>query len=182
VTGAPGATGPTGATGTAGPTGPAGVAGPAGDTGPIGPAGPTGPSGDTGPSGPAGSTPAAATVATNQLTNSTTYGALATAGPAAIVTPLTGKVLVTITAGVTNTDNGASCFMSFVTSGAGATVVAASDTRSLSAARDRIWHGSATYFVTGLNNVATTFTAVYRTNVNNNECDFSDRSIIVQPF
>ena len=28
----------------------------------------------------------------------------------------------------------------------------------------------------------TTFTAVYRTNTNNNECDFFDRNIIVIPF
>jgi hypothetical protein len=61
-------------------------------------------------------------------------------------------------------------------------VVAASDTQSLSVARNRLWHASATYLVSGLNNVPTTFTSVYRTNVNNNECDFFDRNIIVIPF
>jgi hypothetical protein len=121
-------------------------------------------------------------VATRELRNATAYGALATAGPIATVTPLTGKVLVTLTAGVENFDNGASCFMSFATSGSGATVIAASDAQSLSVARNRLWHGSATYLVSGLNNVPTTFTAVYRTSTNNNECDFFDRNIIVIPF
>jgi hypothetical protein len=91
-------------------------------------------------------------------------------------------VLVTLTSGIENVDNGATCFMSFVTSGAGATVVAASDTRSVAASRDRIWHLSATYLVTGLNNVPTTFTAQHRSSVNNNECDFFDRNIIVVPY
>jgi len=66
---------------------------------------------------------------------------------------------------------------------AGSTPVSATvATNQLSGARDRIWHLSGTYLVTGLNNVATTFTAQYRTDVNNNECDFSDRSIIVTPY
>jgi hypothetical protein len=121
-------------------------------------------------------------VATREPRNAIAYGALATAGPVATVTPLTGKVLVTMTSGIENFDNNASCFMSFATSGAGATVVAASDTQSLSVARDRLWHASATYLVSGLNNVPTTFTALYRTNAVNNECDFFDRNIIVIPF
>ena len=201
--GLPGATGPTGDTGAQGPAGEAGAQGPAGeagaqgpigptgDTGAIGPTGDTGAMGDTGATGPAGlSGSAFGTVATSQSTTSTNYTDLSTVGPTATVTvPDSGKVLVTLTAFMTNNSNNKDGYMSFsvvdvaplpsfsVVSG-----TAASDAMSLHFNDDSLlsFQGSATYVVSGLSAGSHAFTAKYRT-AGGTET-FANRSIIVIPL
>jgi hypothetical protein len=89
--------------------------------------------------------------------------------------------MVFLNAQINPATDGNECAMSFVTSGTGATVVTADDARSVSAARYTV-HSGATYLVTGLNSVATTFTAQYRNASGATACNFADRHMIVIPY
>ena len=187
--GVAGATGAVGATGDTGATGDQGVAGATGDTG------------ATGADGFSGS--ANGTVATAQITTSTNYANLNPAGPppgstfipgipdimppvitnlvavgsprADVTVPSSGNVLVTLTAYMSNSDNGSGC-MSFSVDGAPAT-----DATSLRAGGDNhVFQGSATYVVSGLSPGSHAFDVRYRT-TGHTEL-FANRSIIVIPL
>lgn len=152
-----------------------------GALGPIGPQGTTGATGSTGPTGPTGSgltNLVNSTVATSQTTTSTTYADLATVGPSVTATvPATGKVLVTLTSSLANSNNGVASFMGFVVDAG-----TASDTtalRSTGGAGDTN-QLSATYVVSGLSAGSRTFTAKYR--VASQTGTFANRSIIVVPL
>ena len=111
---------------------------------------------------PSGGFPASATeyVGTNQVTTSTSYTDLATAGPAVTITTGT-KALIIITANQFNdTANGYSD-MSFAVSGA--TTVAASSDRSLvlRASANATLRPSHSVLMTGLTAGSNTFTAKY---------------------
>jgi hypothetical protein len=121
-------------------------------------------------------------VATAESTGSNTYVDLTTGGPAITLdVPASGKVLVSVTAGVTASNNSTTCAMSFATSGAGATVLAASDARAMILLGNSLQQASASFVVTGLNAVSTTFTAKYRVN-GSQTCTFSNRSIWAIPL
>jgi hypothetical protein len=133
--------------------------------------------GATGLPGTAGTT--ADAVATAQTTTSTTYTDLGTVGPAVTVNvPASGKVLVSVTAGMFDSNNSALNFMSFAISGA--TTQAAADTRGLSLLGNTAQQASASFVVTGLNAGSTTFTAKYRTSAGT--ATFQNRSIWVIPL
>jgi hypothetical protein len=85
-----------------------------------------------------------------------------------------------MTAGMTGTNASTSCFMSFATSGAGATVTPAADARALVVAGSTLEQTSASFVVTGLNPVNTTFTAKYRASATT--CTFLNRSIWAIPL
>jgi hypothetical protein len=70
--------------------------------------------------------------------------------------------------------------MSFATSGAGATVTPAADSRALILTNNNLQAASAAYVIAGLNAVATTFTAQYKASANT--CTFSNRSIWAIPL
>ncbi len=106
---------------------------------------------------------------------------MATAGPAVTVTiPASGNALVTVTAGLGNSNNDVATIMSFAISGA--TTRAAADATSLQcrAVSVDVFQISATYFVSGLTAGSNTFTAKYR--VAGNTGTFVNRSIIVVPL
>jgi hypothetical protein len=150
-----------------------------GATGPMGDTGATGPMGDTGATGPAGlSGSASGTVSNSQTTTSSTYTNLATAGPSATVTvPSSGKVLVTLTALMYNSDFDDTGYMSFQVDSE-SIVTATLDARSL--CLNWGFQGSATYVVSGLSEGSHTFTAKYRRTGHTET--FANRSIIVIPL
>ena len=93
--------------------------------------------------------------------------------------------MVILTASISNPWDNSVCSMGFSTSGAGATVLAPIESRSLISSAfsgGRPMRASATYLLSGLNNVATTFTTQYRALNNHQRCDFADRTIVVIPF
>jgi hypothetical protein len=120
-------------------------------------------------------------IATSQTTTSTTYVDLATVGPTiTVAVGASGRVLVSVTAGMTGTNASTSCFMSFATSGTGATVTPAADARALVLAGNILDQTSASFVVSGLNPVNTIFTAKYRASANT--CTFLNRSIWAIPL
>ncbi|MEU7170301.1 hypothetical protein ABZ949_02270 [Micromonospora tulbaghiae] len=134
----------------------------------------------TGANAGAARTPASATVATNESTNSTTYTNLVTAGPQVVSTTGT-SALCFWQAQMGNSTSGSNAFMSVAVSGA--STVAASDTFSSryqsygSNARHR---SAAAHLFTGLTAGSNTFTAQYR--VDGGSGAFIDRSLIVIPL
>jgi hypothetical protein len=118
-------------------------------------------------------------VATAETTTSTTYTDLATPGPAVTVTvPASGKVLVSVTSGMKNSNASNPTFMSFAVSGA--TTQAATDTRALSLLGNNFQQASASFVLTGLTPGSTTFTAKYRTD--GGTATFQNRSIWAIPL
>jgi hypothetical protein len=104
-----------------------------------------------------------AVVPATESTVSTTYTTLATPGPAVTVTvPASGRVLVSVTAGIKGSQGGGLGYMSFVMSGANTS--SGSDTTALNLLGNDFQKASASFVLTGLNPGGTTFTAVYRTN------------------
>jgi hypothetical protein len=121
-------------------------------------------------------------VVTAESTSSATYVDLTTPGPSISVTvPASGKVLVSVTSGVTAGNGSTSCAMSFATSGTGATATSAADARAVILLGNSLQAASATYVVTGLNPVSTTFTAKYEAK-GSSSCTFSNRSIWAIPL
>lgn len=121
-----------------------------------------------------------AVVATAQTRSSTSYGDLATVGPAVTVTTGT-TALVWITSGLENSVSGAGSYVSFGVTGA--TTVNANDQWAVYVsgqdAASNVRRGSARR-ITGLAAGSNTFTAKYR--VSSGIGTFSDREIIVMPF
>lgn len=122
-------------------------------------------------------------VATSETTTSTTYTDLTTPGPAVTVTPgASGMVMVLLYGQFGASNVGNIPFMSFAASGGN--TQAASDGMALSV---QIASGAglgasagATFLLTGLNSVSTTFTAKYRVTANTG--NFSNRRITVIPL
>jgi collagen triple helix repeat protein len=180
ATGVRGPTGPPGATGARGPTG-AGARGPTGIQGPPGPRGPTGAQGLRGATGPAGTagTVAAPAIPTAESTTSITYANLATVGPAVTVdVPASGRVLISVTAGIQTTTGSALGYMSFAMSGTNTST--GSDATALNLLGNNFQKASATFVLTGLTPGSTTFTAVYRTTAGT--ATFQNRSIWLIPL
>jgi hypothetical protein len=124
-------------------------------------------------------TPQGAAVATQQSTASTSYTALATAGPA--VTLVTGtKALVTITATIdrNSTAGNVQVFAAFAISGA-TTRAAADDTGLIHRIGPSFATLSATYLVTGLTAGTNTFTMQYKSGDPAVTARYQHRSIVV---
>lgn len=120
-------------------------------------------------------TPVSDLVATAQTTTSTSYAALATAGPVASAQTAT-RALVIVGCGSENSTNGQGAAMSFAVSGA--TTIAAGDTtrvRSISATGANRWDFSRLSYLTALTAGVNTCTALY--NVSANTGTFRDRSL-----
>jgi Collagen triple helix repeat (20 copies) len=189
-TGAPGPTGATGATGSRGPSGaqgPSGARGPTGATGATGSRGPTGArgaTGDRGPTGPGGTAgTVAGSIAASEPTTSTAYVDLPTVGPGVTLTvPASGRVLVSVTSGMTGSSGSVSCFMSFA--GAGANTIAAVDANSITLASGTLQRASAASVLSGLSPGSTTFTATYKRagGGGSGSCTFVNRSIMAIPL
>lgn len=121
--------------------------------------------------------PAGAYVATNESTTSTSYTALATAGPAVtVVVGASGMLEVQVAATLTNSTSAAQ-YMSFALSGAN--TVAADDAYSTSISSDSVATSSRTTLLTGLTPGSTTVTAQYR--VAGGTGSFIRRNIVAKP-
>jgi hypothetical protein len=160
--------GPTGATGSTGATGASGATGPTGATGPAGTAGTEG-----------------NVVATTVTSTATTYSATtspASPGPAVTVTvPASGKVLVSVTAGMIGDAGSRVCHMGFATSGANS--AAATDANALIHQGSNLNQDSASFVLTGLAGGSTTFTAQYSSSSGGTPtCTYSNRSIWAIPL
>lgn len=123
-----------------------------------------------------------ATVATSQTTTSTSYADLSTVGPSVTVdVPASGKVLVLLTASMSNSGAANATVMSFVASGAN--TLAGSDVRARThregAGGDSTRNTSAIY-LEDLTPGSTTFKAVYR--VSGGTGTISGRDIAVIPL
>ena len=117
-----------------------------------------------------------ATVATGQVTSSSSYTDLATVGPTVTMTPPpSGKVKVHIYCQSTNAGASGN-LMSFALSGGN--VLAAADARAVVNTGTDINRQGATFLLTGLASVSTVFTAKYRTGGGNGT--FTDRHIVVE--
>ena len=121
-------------------------------------------------------------VATSETTASTSYTALATAGPVVTITiSAKGMALVSVYTSLTTNVDTANAFMGFAISGA--TTVASSDAFALQARTNGSGgteRCSATFLVTGLNAGSNVFTSQYK--VNTGTGTFLDRKIIVIPL
>jgi hypothetical protein len=123
---------------------------------------------------------ATATVATEQVTSSTSYTDLTTAGPAVTLTTGT-KALVIVTGSITAQTAGTSAFMSYTVSGA--TTIAASDTVALvkmqnTSTQNDLIRASAVSVPT-LTAGSNTFTSKYRGDGAGNNNTFKNRTIFV---
>lgn len=136
---------------------------------------------------------AAGTVSTQQTTTSTTYGDLATVGPSATVTiRATGKALVIVSAQMAYAESATQetgAAVSFVASGANS--LATSSQRSVNswlsvggppASIGRTDQYGATFYLSGLNTGATTFTLKYKSQMAGKTAYFADRVIVVWPL
>jgi hypothetical protein len=122
-------------------------------------------------------------VAASQATVSLTYADLTTVGPAVTLTvPASGRMLVSVTSGMTGSSGSVSCFMSFATTGAN--VTAASDATSVTLASGTLQRASASAVVSGLAPGSTTFTGKYKREGGggSGSCTFVNRSIMVIPL
>jgi hypothetical protein len=110
------------------------------------------------------------------------YGDLTTVGPSiTLPVPATGRVLITVTSGMTSNSPSTSCYMSFA--GTGANAIAASDANAVILAAAQLQRSSATSILSGLAPGSTTFTAKYRvTGGGAANCVFSNRSIMGIPL
>ena len=109
---------------------------------------------------------------TSQSTSSNSYTNLATSGPAITLTvPPSGRVLVSVTSGMTGGTGSTSCFMSFVVSGGSA--LAASDARALILTNNNLQQASASFIVALTPSTSATFTAQYRASAST--CTFVSR-------
>jgi hypothetical protein len=118
-------------------------------------------------------------VLTQQSTTSTTYANLTTPGPAVtLVVPASGRVLISVTAGIQTTQGGALGFMSFAMSGANTS--SGNDATALNLLGNDFQKASASFVLSGLTPGSTTFTAVYRTSAGTST--FQNRSIWAIPL
>ena len=92
--------------------------------------------------------------------------------------PASGRVLVTVSSGMSNSTGGGSDFMSFAVSGA--TTVVASDAQALILGGNNLQAASASFVVTGLTAGSNTFTAQYK--VSGGTGTFVNRSIWAIPL
>lgn len=134
----------------------------------------------------------AATITTQQSTSSTTYGDLATVGPAVTARiRSTGKCLVIVSSQMGSAYSAVTAIgaaTSFVASGAN--TLATSGARSINwysatggaTSMTRVDQFGATFYLSGLNPGNTTFTLKYRSQVAGLNADFSDRVLVVMPL
>ena len=124
-------------------------------------------------------------VATSATTSSTTYTTVltpASPGPAVTLTvPASGRVLVEITAGMSDSNNGQSCFTSFAMSGAN-TQATAADANAAALGGNAFQRASASSVLTGLNPGSATFTAQYKWSSGSATCTFSNRALWAIPL
>ena len=124
--------------------------------------------------------PTSNTVPTSQTTGSTSFGSLATAGPAVTVT-CGAQALVLLSGTLANNTSGQNSYMSYAVSGA--TTVAATDDRSIilqEPTANQVMRFSLAYFESGLTPGSNTFTAQYR--VSGGTGSFSSRILTVVPL
>jgi hypothetical protein len=89
---------------------------------------------------------------------------LATPGPAVTLdVPASGRVLVSVTAGIATSTGSGSGFMSFTMTGANDLPAPTDDSTALNQVGNNFQKASATFVLSGLAPGSTTFTAVYRT-------------------
>jgi len=122
-------------------------------------------------------------VATSELTTSLAYLALNTPGPAVTLTiPASGRVLVSVTSGMTGSSGAVSCVMSFA--GTGANIFAASDANAVTLSAGTLQRASASSVLTLPNAGGTTFTAMYKREGGGGAatCAFVNRSIMAIPL
>jgi hypothetical protein len=122
-------------------------------------------------------------VAASQVTTSTTYVDLTTAGPGVTLTvPASGRVLVSVTSGMTGSSGAVSCFMSFAASGVN--TVAAADANAITLASATLQRASASAVLSGLTPGNTVFTAKYKREGGggSGNCTFVNRSIMAIPL
>jgi hypothetical protein len=121
-------------------------------------------------------------VAATGTTSSTTYTDLASTekGPSVELTvPASGRVLVSVTAGMVGSTGSTSCFMGFeVLPGP----TPASDANALILAGNATQKASASFVVNGLTAGAHTFEAKYRAASAQSTCTFFNRSIFAIPL
>jgi hypothetical protein len=117
---------------------------------------------------------ASATVATEQITSSTSYTDLTTAGPAVTITTGT-KALVIVTSAMEKGTDKTEGYASYAVSGA--TTIAASDTVAVGASSEKYFRLSAVSRLTTLTAGSNTFTMKYRSASGNGY--FKNREIIV---
>jgi hypothetical protein len=105
---------------------------------------------------------------------------LATVGPAVgnVVVPASGRVLVSVTAGIETATGSGVGYMSFAVSGP--TASGANDSTALNLLGNDFQKASATFVVSGLTPGTYTFTAKYRTT--QGTATFRNRSIWVIPL
>jgi hypothetical protein len=121
----------------------------------------------------------AAALAAQESTTSITYTDLATVGPAVTLdVPASGRVLVSVTAGIQTSQGGALGYMSFAMSGANTS--AGNDATALNLLGNNFQKASATFVLSGLTPGTTTFTAKYR--VTGGTASFQNRSIWAIPL
>jgi hypothetical protein len=122
-------------------------------------------------------------VAASEATTSLAYVDLTTIGPAVTLTvPASGRVLVSVTSGMTGSSGSVSCFMSFATTGANS--VAAADANSVTLASGTLQRASASSVLSGLTPGSTTFTGKFKREGGggSGSCTFVNRSIMAIPL
>ena len=97
-----------------------------------------------------------------------------------MIVPASGRVLVTVTAGIETSTGSGSGFMSFALTGANTVPPPTDDSTALNLVGNDFQKASATFVVSGLNPGLTTFTAKYRTDAGTGT--FRNRSIWVIPL
>jgi hypothetical protein len=97
-----------------------------------------------------------------------------------VVVPASGRVLISVTAGISTGNNTGSGFMSFTESGANTLAAPTDDSTALNQIGNDVQKASASFVLSGLSAGSTTFTAVYRTN--SGTATFRNRSIWVMPL
>jgi hypothetical protein len=123
----------------------------------------------------------AAALSTTESTTSTTYADLQTVGPAVTLdVPASGRVLVSVTTGISTTTGGGSGYMSFALSGANTQAPPADNSLALNLFGNDFQKASASFVLNGLTPGSTTFTAKYRTNAGTST--FQNRSIWAIPL
>lgn len=122
---------------------------------------------------------AANTVATVETYTSSTYGNLATTGPAVTVTTGTAA-LIHLKASITSPATTTIAFMGYQITGASA--VSAVDTEAIASTTTSAVMAGGTFLVTGLTAGSNTFTAKYRNSANTGNCSFANRDITVMPL
>jgi hypothetical protein len=122
-------------------------------------------------------------VAASAATPSLTYADLTTVGPTVTLTiPASGRVLVSVTSGMTGSSGAVSCFMSFA--GTGTNNITAVDANAVTLAAGSLQRASATSVLTGLSPGSTTFTGKYKREGGGGSasCTFVNRSIMALPL